>query len=78
MPKIIHPKLTRVRSVWFHLFEIKRVLVYIIQQSLNLRICIYYTFSFKTYMPTKEYLKKVKKLCIRGKIVIESHSFLKY
>ena len=31
------------------------------------------------YMPTKNYLrKKAIKLCIRGQIVIESHSFLKY
>ena len=27
-------------------------------------------------MPTKKYIKKAKKLCLMGQIVIESHSFL--
>ena len=33
---------------------IKRVLVYKIQQSFTLRICLFYTFSFKMCMPTKK------------------------
>ena len=38
--------LTRVRRIRFLEFEIKNVLV-IIQQSLNLRICLFYTFHSK-------------------------------
>ena len=69
-----HTGLTRVSSIRFLLFEIKRVLVY------NSTI-IYFTDLFILYMhmPTKKYLrKKAKKLCLMGQIVIESHSFLKY
>ena len=29
------------------------VFLSIIQQSLNLQICLFYTYSFKMYMPTK-------------------------
>ena len=51
----------------------------IIQQSFNLRICLFHTLSFKMYIPTKKYLRrKAKKLCLMGQIVIESHSFLEY
>ena len=50
----------------------------ILQQSLNLQICLFYTFLF-IYMPTKNYFrKKAIKLCKRGQIVIKSHIFLKY
>ena len=48
-----HHELTRERNIRFLLFEIKRVFVYITQQSLNLQICLFYTSSFKMYMPTK-------------------------
>ena len=77
--QLLHPGLTRVSSIRFLLFEIKRVLVYIIQQSFLLRICLFYTFSFKMHMPTKKYCrKKAYKLCLMGQIVIERHSFLEY
>jgi len=71
-----HSGLTRVSSIRFLLFKIKRVLVF------N-SIIIYFTNLFILYifiqMPTKKYLrKKAKKLCLMGQIVIESHSFLKY
>jgi len=50
----------------------------IIQQSINLQICLFYIILFKMYMPTKKYIrKKTDKLFIMGEIVIESHSFLK-
>ena len=62
----LHPGLTRVSSIRFLLFEIKRVLVYIIQQSFNLRICLFYIFSFKMHMPTKKYLRKKLKNVFNG------------
>ena len=52
------PELTRVRSIRFHLFEIKRVLVYIIQHSLNLQICLYYTLHSKCRCRQKSILEK--------------------
>jgi len=70
--------LTRVRRIQFLEFEIKNVLVYnsTIFKLTNLFILY---FSFKTYIPTKKCLRKnVKKLCIRGQMVMKSHSFLKY
>ena len=40
---------------------------------------LFYTFSFKMYVPTRKYIiKKTKKLCLMGQIVIKSHSFLEY
>ena len=45
------------------------------QQSLNLRICWFYTFSFKMYMPPKKshFGKKAKEIMFNmGQIVIES------
>ena len=61
-----HPELTRVRSIWFLLFEIKRVLVCNSRLFKLTDLFILY-FSFKMWMPTKKYLrKKVKKLCRRG------------
>ena len=63
------PGLTRVSSIWFLLFEIKRVLVYN-STIFTFRICLFYTFSFKMYMPTKKYLrKKTKNLCLMGQVV---------
>ena len=76
-----HPRQTRVRDIRFLLFQINRVLVYIyiIKQSFNLRICLFYTFSFKMYIPTKKHSrKKAKKLCLMCQIVTESHSCLEY
>ena len=80
--KMAKSDLQRYPSQWeaFGYFYLKlNVFLSIIQLSLNLRICLFYTFSFKTYMLTKKYLwKKAKNFCIRGKIVIESRIFLKY
>ena len=45
------------RSIWFLLFEIKRVLS-IIQQSLILRICLFYTFFIQNIYADKKVLKK--------------------
>jgi len=74
----IHPGLTRVRSIRFLLFEIKRMLVYN-STSFDLTDLFISTFSLKMHMPTKKYPKqKAKKLCLTGQIVIESHSFLEY
>ena len=53
---ISHPGLTRVSSIRFLLFEIKRGSI--IQQSFTVRICLCYTFFFKMHMPTKKYLRK--------------------
>ena len=52
-----HPGLTRVRSIWFLLVEIKRVLVYNIT-IFKLTDFLFYTFSFRAYMPTRKYLRK--------------------
>ena len=51
----LHPELMRERSIWFLLFEIKRVFVY---NSTVFRLTDLYvnTLSFKMYMPTKKYL----------------------
>ena len=73
-----HPVLARVRGIRFILFEIILVLVSIwtIFKVMDLFVKC---FLFKTYMPTKKYLrKKAEKLCLIGEIVIESHSFLEY
>ena len=49
----------------------------IYQQSFNLQICLFYTFSSIMYMPTKNIQeKKANKLCLMSLIVIESLSFL--
>ena len=73
-----HPGLTRVEA--FGVIYLKSNLFWsVLQQSLNLRICLFYTFSFKTHMPPKKYLsRKTNKLGLMGQIVIESHNFLKY
>ena len=70
---IPHAGLTRVSSIRFLLFEIKRILVF------N-SIIIYFTDLFILYIFIQNADIKVfkKKLCLMGQIVIESHSFLKY
>ena len=60
----LHPRLTRVSSIRFLLFEINRVLFYIFQQSFNLRICLFYTFSFKIQIPTKKWFRKKAKIYV--------------
>ena len=73
-----HPGLTRVRSIRFHLFEIKCLLV---DNSTIFKLTDLFIlyFSFKMSMPTKTYLRKKDKiLCLMVQIVIESHSFLIY
>ena len=49
--------LTRVRRIRFLEFEIKKMCWSIIQQSLNLRICLFYTFHSKR-IADKKVLKK--------------------
>ena len=58
--ELCHPGLTRVSSIRFLLFEIKRVL-FCNSTSFNLRICLFYAFSFKMYIPTKKYFRKKTK-----------------
>ena len=48
---------TRVRS---------KVFLSIVQQPFNLRICLFYTFSIKMYVPTKQYLRKRQKIMYNG------------
>ena len=53
----------------FLLFEIKHVL-FITQQSLDLKICLFYTCSFIWICQQKKYLRlKAIRLCKRGHIV---------
>ena len=58
----------KIKNIRFLLFEISNVFWSIIQQSLNLRICLFYICPFK----------KAKKLFLTGQIVIQSQSFQKY
>ena len=53
----LHPELTRERSIRFLLFEIKRVFVYNSTIFKLTDLFIFDTFSFKMYMPTKNYLR---------------------
>ena len=73
-----HTGLTRVSSIRFLLFEIKRVLVFksIIIYFTNLFIL--YIFIQNAYANKKVFEKKANKICLMGQIVIESHSFLEY
>ena len=48
---------TRVRGIWFLQFEIIFVLVYILTVFKVTDLFVKY-FLFKTYMPTKKYLKR--------------------
>ena len=52
----------------FGFFHLKsNVLSSITQQFLNLQICLFYTFSFKMYMPTKKIFKiKGNKIMFKG------------
>ena len=49
----MHPELSRSREAFCFFYLKSNVFSSIIQQSLNLQICLFYTFSFKMYMPTK-------------------------
>jgi len=60
-----HPELTRERSIRFLLFEIK-LFSSITQQSLDLQICLFVTFSFKMYIPTKTFKIKGYKIMLKG------------
>ena len=56
-PSIDTPNLPEREAFGF--FDLKsNVFSSTVQQSLNLKICLCYTFSFKMYMPTKNYLRK--------------------
>ena len=54
MRGVRYPGLTRVNSIWFLLFEIKRVLVYNSTIQKLTDFFIPYTFSFQIYMPSKK------------------------
>jgi len=47
------PELTRERSICFFYLK-SNVFSSITQQTLDLQICLFYTFLFKMYMPTKK------------------------
>ena len=69
---------SRVSSIRFLLFEIKRVLVFNSKINYFTDLFILYIF-IQMHMPTKKFLrKKAYKLCLMGQIVIESRSFLEY
>ena len=79
MMYIWQPGLTRVGSIPFLLFEIKRVfLVYNSTIFYVTDFFILYFFLQNKYADKKVFMKKTKQLCLMGQIVIESHSFLKY
>ena len=61
-----HPGLTRVRSIWFLLFKIKRVLVYNSTIFKLTDLFILYFFIQNVYANKKYIEKKVKKLCRWG------------
>ena len=71
-----HPELTIEKSIRFFLFEIKRVFVYNSTVFRLTDLFIQYSFIRNLYANKKVF--KIIKLCERGHIVIESHSFLKY
>ena len=78
-----HPGLTRVSSIRFLLFEIKRVLVYstilYFTDLFNLYIFIQHALLTKKYKTKKAYFLQIfTNLQNLGQIVIESHSFLEY
>ena len=75
---IHHPRLTRVRGIWFLQFEIILVLDYILTIFKVTDLLVQYFYS-KHICRQKKYLrKKAEKLCLLGVIVIESYSFLEY
>jgi len=51
----VHPELTRETDAIGFFYLKSNVFSSITQQSLDLQICLVYTFSFKMYMPTKKY-----------------------
>ena len=75
-----HPGLTRVSSIRFLLFEIKRVLVY---NSTILKLTdlfILFFFIQNAYDDKIVFMMKKckKKICLMSQIVSESHSFLEF
>ena len=77
--QLIHSGLTRVSSILFLLFEIKRVLVYNSTIFYFTDLFLLYIFIQNAYADRKNYKrKKANKLCLKGQIVIDSHSFLEY
>jgi len=75
---VYHTGLTRVSSIRFLLFEIKRVLVFNSIIIYFTDLFILYIFIQNAYADKKVFNKKANKLCLMGQIVIESHSFLEY
>ena len=64
----MHPRLTRVRSIRFLLFEIKRVLVYNSTIFKLTVLFILYFFIHNVYADKKVFEKKVKKFFLTGQI----------
>ena len=73
-----HTGLTRVSSIRFLLFEIKRVLVFNSIIFYFTDLFIIYNFIQNAYANKQVLEKKANKLCLMGQNVIESHSFLEY
>ena len=73
-----HTGLTRVSSVRFLIFEIKSVLVFDPIIIYFTDLFMLYIFIQNAYANKKVFNKKSKKLCLMGRIVTESHSFLEY
>ena len=71
-----HTRLTRVSSIRFLLFEIKRFLVYNSIIIYLTDLFILYIFIQNAYAKKKDLRKKANKLYLMGQIVIESESFL--
>ena len=65
-------------SIWFLLFEIKRVLVYNLTIFYLTDLFILYFFIQNACADKKVSKTKAKKLYLMGQIVIESRSFLEY
>ena len=70
---IPHAGLTRVSSIRFLLFEIKRILVFNSIIIYFTDLFILYVFIQNAYAGKKKYFrKKAKKLCLMGQIVMEN------
>ena len=74
----LYPRLTRVRSIRFLLFEIKHILVYNSTIFFLIDLSFQYFFIQNAYDDKKYPRQKAKQLCLMGQIGIESHSFLEY
>ena len=74
----LYPRLTRVRSIRFLLFEIKHILVYNSTIFYLTDLSFQYFFIQNAYADKKYPRQKAKQLCLMGQIGIESHSFLEY